>query len=59
MIFTVSFKTPDAVHYALEDIDDQGDIDKAQKLLGKFVEYGECVDISFNTDDGTATVISK
>lgn len=55
MKFTVTFKTPDATHYAMENIpEDQQD--EAEALLKKFVKYDEYVNIEFDTEAGTATV---
>lgn len=56
MKFNISFKTPDAAHYALQDIDDEHK-DKAEEIIGKFVRYGEYVDIEFDTETGEAKVL--
>jgi hypothetical protein len=58
MKFTVTFKTPDAVQYALEELPAGADWRKeAQKVTDKFVEYGEYVRIEFDTQTQTATVV--
>ena len=73
MKFTVTFKTPDAVDYAIdraqEDLDVEGyDEEVAYEMqedlrykLGlvtsKFVEYGECITIEFDSDLKTAKVV--
>ena len=55
MIFRLSFKTPDVLDYTLEDYPEYQNEIKA--LAEKFIEYGECISIEFDTDAGTATVI--
>jgi hypothetical protein len=57
MKFRVTFKTPDAVQYALEELPADADWEAAQKALDKFVEYNEYVRIEFDTDNRTATVL--
>jgi len=61
----IPFKTPDAVEFALaeatSDICDQ-DLrhdfqDRYSDTIDKFVKYGECITIEFDTDLGTATVV--
>lgn len=69
MKITVHFKTPDAVHYAIQDhvdscgLDEDGDyselIGNLEQKISKFVDYGECVSIEFDTEAGTATVLEK
>lgn len=56
MKFTVTFKTPDAVHYATEDMDEDQRAE-AQRVASLFVKYGEVVRIEFDTDKETATVL--
>lgn len=57
MKFRVTFKTPDAVQYALEELPADADFESAQKVLDKFVEYNEYVRIEFDTETQTATVV--
>lgn len=57
MTFTITFKTPDAVQVALEELPADADWESAQKVIDKFVEYNEYVRIEFDTDKGTATVL--
>jgi len=65
MKLTVSFKTPDAVDYTIDDMEraefDSDEAfeeakDKARALMDKYIEYGEYVLIDFDTEAGTATV---
>ncbi len=35
----------------------QGERNKAEELIGKFVQHGEVVTIEFDTDTGTAKVV--
>lgn len=58
MKFKVTFKTPDAVQYALEELPAGSDFESAQKVLDKFVEYNEYVRIEFDTETQTATVVT-
>lgn len=57
MKFQVTFKTPDAVQYALDELPADADWESAQKVLDKFVEYNEYVRIEFDTETNTATVL--
>ena len=58
MKFRVTFKTPDAVQYALEELPADADWESAQKVIDKFVEYNEYVRIEFDTKTQTATVLT-
>lgn len=56
MKYKITFKTPDAVHYATEDMDE--DIKaEAQRVAGLFVKYGEIVTIEIDTEKETAVVV--
>lgn len=57
MIIDIMFKTPDAVSWALSDYEDDEDQSEYQKFIEKFVRYGECVTIRFNTKTQTAEVL--
>lgn len=57
MKFQVTFKTPDAVQYALDELPAGADWESAQKVLDKFVRYNEYVRIEFDTETNTATVL--
>ena len=58
MRFNVMFKTPEAAEYTLDRIDrDSDDFYKARELLGRFIQYGETVNIEFDTDSETARVV--
>lgn len=59
MKFTVTFKTPDAVQYALEELPADADWQSAQEVLDKFVEYNEYVRVEFDTEKKTATVVPQ
>lgn len=58
MKFTVTFKTPDAVFYALQDLPSE-DREEAQELTDKFVEFNEYVHIEFDTEAQTAKVVPQ
>lgn len=72
MKFRATFKSLDAIHYALEDVftkydeddnvipmtdDDVDQYNKCRRLTEKFVQYGELVTIEFDTETGTARVL--
>lgn len=68
MKFTVLFKTPDAIEYALKDLfrgipsdsDEHYELlHKAKDTSEKFVSHGEYVNIEFDTETQTATVVPK
>lgn len=52
----VRFKTPDALYYALEGQEEE---DKAaiKKVAEKYISYGECISIEFDTETGEARVL--
>jgi hypothetical protein len=70
MKFIVTFKTPDAVldaierelPRAIEGTEEEGlrayEAEKLEAFAAKWVRYGEYVDIEFDTEAGTATVLS-
>ncbi len=54
----ITFKTPDAVRYALEDANlNQDEEDVILEKLSKWIKYEELVTIEFDLENGTATVI--
>jgi hypothetical protein len=56
MKFTVSFKDPDALDASLLDYPEHSQkVSKA--FANKFLTWGEYVDIEFDTEKGTATVL--
>lgn len=55
MIFCLQFKTPDVVDQLAMSEDN---LDKAKKLMEKFIEYGEYVTLEFDTDAETCVVKS-
>ena len=67
MKFRLSFKTPDVfdcVMFACSDseldveLEEQLTLrDQCHMLAKKFVYYGECIDIEFDTELNTATVV--
>lgn len=69
MKFQVSFKTPDAAEYAINgvlqygewaDADERDELkSKLEATAEKFISYGECITVEFDSDTGTATVVPK
>lgn len=73
MKFTVTLKDPDGLHTSLEDCDFGGTpsdlspeeqeavtamrADKAREFASTWLEYGEYVQLEFDTDAGTCTVV--
>lgn len=58
MKIRVSFKTPDAVDYAIEDLPEEYR-DSIKDQLSKWIQYGEYVTIEFDLDKETATVLEQ
>ena len=63
MKITISFKTPDAVDNAIdEEYPDTEENEDSRRELREFfqryVKWGECVSIEFDTEAGTARVLS-
>ena len=57
MKFVLFFKTPDVLHYALDDTNmSEDEREKCKEFAEKWVDYGECASIEFDTEAGTATV---
>ena len=56
MKITLNFKTPDVIDYALEDIEDKFLVEKIKKSLSKWIKYGECVTLEYDSDDDTIKV---
>ena len=66
MKFTLTFKTPDVLNQATNDLlreeidsfnDEETDFDKVMKTAKKFLVYDECISIEFDTDTQTAKVL--
>lgn len=62
--FTVMFKMPDAGSDSIRQAIENGDLpkkelNKAEKLLGKFLEYDEYVYLEADTEAGTLTVMPR
>lgn len=58
MQFVVTFKTPDAVNDAVWDEDmSSEEQEEAVAFCEKYVKYGEMINIEFDTESGTATVL--
>ena len=56
MKIQLTFKTNDVADDALENLNDR-DTAKAEKLIAKYVEYGEYATIELDLETGAATVI--
>ena len=65
MKIRVSFKTPDAVEYAIKDSLDEDEVstedldEKKEELMdviSTWVKYGESITVEFDTENFTATV---
>lgn len=56
-VVTVHFKTPDAVHYALKDIEDEDQAYEIQRFIDEYVKYGECTNIEFDLNNKTVKVV--
>ena len=56
MIARLTFKMPDAVYYATEDLSED-EKEEVEAVAKKFIAYGECVHIDLDTETGEATVV--
>lgn len=57
MKFTLSFKTPDALDQIEDDFEDELEKNAAIELAKKYVEYGECIRVEFDTETQSAKVL--
>lgn len=58
MKFTVTFKNPDAVDYAISDIAPTEKVAKEMKKATlPWVQWGEYITVEFDTESGEATVV--
>jgi hypothetical protein len=53
----IFFKTPDAVDYALEDIEDEDEKEEVKQQLSKYIKYEECVTLELDTETGKMEVL--
>ena len=56
MIVRLTFKTPDAVDEALNDVPEE-QRDEARAAAEKWVEYGEYLYVDIDTEKGTCTPV--
>lgn len=54
MTFTLMFKTPDVLDQLHNDFYG-ADLEEAMRFAEKFVKYGECIKIVFDTEKQTVT----
>jgi len=66
MKLRVTFKTPDAMRYAIIEACGKVDIEKREALLeslnytaNRYVRYNECITVEFDTETQGATVVSQ
>ena len=57
MKIQITFKSPDAVDFAVEDQNLTEQREEIKKKLQKWLRWGEYVDIEFDLDEGTAKVL--
>jgi hypothetical protein len=58
MKFRAMFKTPDSIFYAIKDAtEDDEKRAELDEFTEKWIKYGECVTIEFDTDAKTCTVM--
>lgn len=70
MKFTVTMKTPDALDYALEDLEEQlsdhelldeddrrDKLEEAREFAKEYMEWSEYIRVEFDTEAKTATVL--
>lgn len=56
MKFTLMFKTPDVLEQLKEDVQ-SSELEIAEKLASKFLKYDELIEVEFDTEKQTATVV--
>ena len=54
----IGFKTPDAVEYASQDIEDEDEREAFVELCRRWVSLGECLTVEVDTEAGTCEVVS-
>ena len=52
-------KSPDALDYAMEDIEDEDDKAEFESLCQRWFEYGEYVMLEVDTEQGTCKVLER
>lgn len=60
MILRINFKTPDAVHWALQDnsVPEKDQI-AVTRLLLRWIRYGESIDLEVDTEKETIKVLKQ
>ena len=58
MKFRVSMKTPDALHYALESMDEDTR-EEAKTVAETWFEYEECLTVEIDTVKETCVVVKR
>lgn len=53
----LTFKTPDVLDYALEDIQDEDQRAEVEDICNQFIKYGEYLYVEIDTERETATVL--
>lgn len=56
MKFKICFKTPDAVHYATEDMTPE-QREEAQRVANLFIRYGEVCIVEIDTVNETCKIV--
>jgi len=52
---SLTFKTPDAVDFAIEDLEDY-EVEEVRAAAEKWIEYGEYITVVLDTKKGTCEV---
>ncbi len=55
MIINVHFKTPDVLDYPFQYLSED-EQSEAREFIEKYLEWGGCINIEFDTEKKTATV---
>jgi hypothetical protein len=56
MKIKLHFKTPDALHYAMEDLTSE-EKDAMEELASRWIQYQECVTVEIDTEKETCVVV--
>ena len=58
MKIQLHFKTPDVLHYAMEDLTPD-EKDEVEVLARKWLEYSECLTVEIDTEAETCVVVEN
>jgi hypothetical protein len=54
---TVTMKCPDALYQARDELDNEADRKRFDRIADRFFQYGEYLTVQIDTEQGTCTVV--